>query len=295
MSIKDPYSLFDLNDAERDLYKLIIQYCKESDSPKNNSFRLIKVTDLIKVCKYSKPKVYDIVKRLEEINLIKIERFHPMFIIPIDPEHSINKLIESKKKQLEQAGSEILTELNSLSKMKPEIPFSETPPLNFFIGIEEYLNLLEKVLNEAEKDIILICGYLIEQEDKILQYYIKEKLKKRIKLKILYGGTPKFKTYFKKHILSNISINNQEQKDIIETLFTPPIRITIVDDTELIMTLKKYQEEEIKIGVKNVSGIHSKNRGLIDYARDTYYMLKPTADAKIVETLIRMRAEETSK
>ena len=102
MAINDPYSIFDLNDAERDLYKLIIQYCKDSESSNKSEFEIIKVTDLIKITKYSKPKVYDIIKKLEQEKLIKIERFRPMFITPSDPEISFKGLLEKKNKQLEK-------------------------------------------------------------------------------------------------------------------------------------------------------------------------------------------------
>ena len=288
MTVFNPYLEFNFNDAEENLYKLLIQLSLIPRKDSKSSYNKIKATDLIEISKYSKPKVYDIIRRLEERELIQVDNTRPMFITPIDPEVAVSNLLDSRKNELEKASKVIISDIKSLPRLDINYPFSDVPPLNFISGLEEYHKLLRTILKSAKKSIILIIGYLIKYEEDILRDFIKANLTKGIEIKILYGGAPKFKIHFKKQILTPNKLSENQTKgkiDIKAINFAPPIRMTIIDDRELIITLIKGSTKDAKINIDQVSALHSDNEDLIEYARRTFALLRPTAEAKLAENL----------
>ena len=73
---------------------------------------------------------------------------------------------------------------------------------------------------------------------------------------------------------------------IDKALFSPALRITIIDDRELIMALKRYDEKDTRINITEISGIQSDNRDFIRSTRDTFIMLRTLADVKVVQKLL---------
>lgn len=288
MSVYNPYSEFNLNDAEENLYKLLIQLSLIPREDSKSKYHKIKATDLIEISKYSKPKVYDIIKRLEDRGLIQIDNTRPMFVKPIDPEVAIQSLLKARKNELEKASISIINDIKSLPELDVNFPFSAVPPLTFVTGIEEYHKMMRNGLEGAKDEIILIIAYLIKFEEELLRDYIKKAIKKGINVKILYGGPPKFRIYFRKEILEPINLKDDQTStkiDVKAINFAPPIRMTMVDNRELIMTLIKSIGKDDKVNIENVSALHSDHEELIEYARRTYILLRPTADAKLAAKL----------
>jgi sugar-specific transcriptional regulator TrmB len=290
MTIFNPFLEFNFNDAEENIYKLLIQLSLIPRKDSKSLFNKIKATDLVEISKYSKPKVYDIIKRLEERSLIQIDNTRPMFLKPIDPEIAIQNLLISRKSELEKASESIINELKSLPKLAINFPFSEVPPLTFVTGLEEYHKMMRNALKGAKDEIILIIAYLIKDEEGPLRDYIDQALKKGVKIKILYGGPPKFRIYFRKEILepNNLSENQLSGKvDVKAINFAPPLRMTLVDNRELIMTLIKGSIKGAKTNITEVSALYSDHEELMEYARRTYILLRPTADARLAAQLKR--------
>ncbi len=288
MTIFNPFQEFNLNDAEENVYKLLIQLSLIPRKDSKSKYNKIKATDLIEISKYSKPKIYDIIKRLEEIGLIQIDNTRPMFVKPIAPEVAIPNLLISRKNELKKASQAIINEINSLPKLDINYPFSEVPPLSFVTGLEEYHKLMRNMLDAAKKEVILIIAYLIKFEEDLLRGYIEKAIKKGIEIKILYGGPPKFRIYFRKEILlpNNLSEEQTTSKiDVKAINFAPPIRMTMIDNRELLMTLIKTDTKDTKINIEEVSALHSDHEELLEYARRTYILLRPTADAKLAAKL----------
>ncbi len=286
MSVSNHFSAFNFNDAEENLYKLLIQLSKGPRSESTVPYNKIKVTDLIEISRYSKPKIYEVIKRLAEKNLILIDNTRPMFIRPIDPEISFKNLSERKKKELDEAASSLINEIKSLPKIQQNYPFSEVPPLNFINGIDEYHKWMRSLLKSAKNSVILIIGYLIKYEEDILKDYLREKLKEGIEIRILYGGSKEFKDIFFEKILEPNGLKRQEtigKIDIKAINFAPPIRMTVVDDRELLITLIKGNVQNEKVNILEVSALQSDNKNLIDYARRTFILLRPTADARLAK------------
>jgi len=288
MTVFNPFLKFNFNDAEENLYKLLIQLSRIPRKDSKSVYHKIKATDLVEISKYSKPKVYDIIKRLEERDLIQIDNTRPMFVKPIDPEIAIQNLLISRKIELEKASEFIINEIKSLPKLDISYPFSEVPPLTFVTGLEEYHKLMRNILKGAKDEIILIIAYLIKFEEDLLRDYIEQAIKKGIKVKILYGGPPKFRIYFRKEILEPIKLSDGQTSgkiDVKAINFAPPLRMTMVDNRELIMTLIKGDMKDTKINIDKVSALHSDHEELIEYARRTYILLRPTADARLAAKL----------
>ena len=288
MSIYNPFSEFNFNDAEENIYKLLIQLSLIPRKHSKSIYNKIKATDLVELSKYSKPKVYDIIKRLEVRELIQIDNTRPMFIKPIEPAIAIENLLKSRNNELEKASESIINEIKSLPKLDINYPFSEVPPLNFVTGLEEYHKLMRNILEGAKDEIILIIAYLLKYEEDLLRDYIQKALKRGIKIKILYGGPPKFRIYFRKEILEPIGLNDGQTTtdiDIKAINFAPPIRMTMVDNRELIMTLIKSNVKNIRINIEEASALYSDNEELLEYTRRTYILLRPTADAKLAARL----------
>ena len=288
MTIFNPFMEFNFNDAEENIYKLLIQLSQIPRTDSKSKFNKIKATDLVEISKYSKPKVYDIIKRLDERGLIQLDNTRPMFVKPLDPEIAIPKLLDSRKIELEKASEAIINELNSLPKLDLKYPFSEVPPLTFVTGLEEYHKLMRNMLDNAKDEIILLIAYLIKYEEELLRDYIRKAIDKGIKIKILYGGPPKFRIYFRKEILQPNKLSEEQTSSKIDVKainFAPPIRMTMVDNNELIMTLIKTSGNKEKINIDKVSALHSDHEELIEYARRTYILLRPTADAKLAARL----------
>lgn len=284
MSIYNPFSEFNFNDAEENIYKLLIQLSLIPRKDSKSIYNKIKATDLVELSKYSKPKVYDIIKRLEERGLIQIDNIRPMFVKPIKPAITIDNLLKSRKNELEKASESIINEIKSLPKLDINYPFSEVPPLNFVTGLKEYHKLIRNILEGAKDEIILIMAYLLKYEEDLLRDYIQKAIKKGIKIKILYGGPPKFRIYFRKEILEPIGlVDGQTTTDIdIKAInFAPPIRMTMVDNRELVMTLIKSNVKNKRINIEEASALYSDNEELLEYTRRTYILLRPTADAQL--------------
>ncbi|MGQ4875983.1 MAG: TrmB family transcriptional regulator [Promethearchaeia archaeon] len=291
ISINDPYYALNFNDAEKEVFRLIIQLSKSPIQPRKYEFKKIKATDLIKITKYSKPKVYDLIKRLEDKKLIKIYNTRPMYLKPLDPTISIDNLTNKMKEVLDEAKSKIIEDLESLPGLNLNFPFGEGPPLDYFIGIKKYYNLLDEMLQKAKKLILLICGYLVNTEENLLREYISKKLKEGLEIRILYGGSTrrvgKFGNYFNEHILKQIQANRKKEatKLFIDSgIYLPPLRITIIDNEEMLMVLKRYDKEDSRINTEDISGIYSDNRDFIGMTYDTFIMLKDLAKLDYIKS-----------
>ena len=288
MTVFNPFLEFNFNDAEENIYKLLIQISQIPRKDSKSKFNKIKATDLVEISKYSKPKVYEIIKKLDERGLIQLDNTRPMFVKPIDPEIAIPNLLESRKIELEKASTSIIDELKALPKIDIKYPFSEVPPLTFVTGLDEYHKLMRNMLEGAKDEIILMIAYLLKYEEELLRNYIKKAIEKGIKIKILYGGPPKFRIYFRKEILIPNKLSEEQTTSKIDVKainFAPPIRMTMVDNRELIMTLIKTSDTKEKTNIEEVSALHSDHEELIEYTRRTYILLRPTADAKLAARL----------
>ena len=62
--------------------------------------------------------------------------------------------------------------------------------------------------------------------------------------------------------------------------------MTIIDDRELVVTMIKGTTQDPKVNIGQVSALHSDNEDLIEYARRTFALLRPTADAKLAKDLL---------
>ena len=62
--------------------------------------------------------------------------------------------------------------------------------------------------------------------------------------------------------------------------------MTIIDDKELIVTMIKGSPQDSKVNIEKVSALHSDNEDLVEYARRTFALLRPTADAKLAKDLL---------
>lgn len=294
MTLENPFLEFNFNDAEENLYKLIIQLSKIPRSDTRTAFNKIKATDLIEVSKYSKPKVYDVIKRLTAKDLIEIDNTRPLFIKPLDPEFAINNLIKEKKRKVEEAGTLIIKEILSLPKIESNYPFSKTPPLTFFNGEKEYYKALRTSLMQARKEIVFICGYLVNIETDLIKDIIKEKLKEGLEIRILYGGSTQkvneLSQYFNKHIIepNRAVIDNYEKKISIDSaIYLPALRITIIDNSDMCMALKEYEEEDFRLNIVDISGIRSDNKDFIRSTRDTFIILKELIGKRLVERRLK--------
>ena len=290
------FSEFNFNDAEENLYKLLIQISKIPRSDTKSRYNKIKVTDLVEISKYSKSNIYDIIKRLADKNLIQIENIRPMFIRPVDPEQGFKRLANLRKSKLDEASLQIIKQIESLPKLDLKFPFSNVPPFSYFDGVDKYYKILKDVLESAKDEVVLISGFLVKVEEELLSKFIGEKSKSDLTIRILYGGSiealGEFRDYFYKKIIepNKSIIEKRENKVFIDTaLFAPPLRITIVDDSELIMALKQYQEEDMRINIHNVSGLHSNNQEIVRSARDSFILLRKMADLRIVEKLMQKK------
>ena len=294
MTLENPFLEFNFNDAEENLYKLIIRLSKIPRSDTRSVFNKIKVTDLVEISKYSKPKVYDVIKRLATKNLIEIDNTRPLFIKPIDPDIAIKNLINEKKSKIDNAGTLLIREIESLPNVDFNFPLSKISPLNFFNGEKEYYKALRSSLEQAKKEILLICGYLVSIEVKFLKDIIAKKLKEGLEIRILHGGSTKrvgeLNNYFQKEIIepNRTIINKYEKKIIIDSaIYLPALRITIIDNSDMCMALKKYEEEDFRLNVVDISGIRSDNKDFIRSTRDTFIILKELIEKRLVQKRIK--------
>jgi phosphatidylserine/phosphatidylglycerophosphate/cardiolipin synthase-like enzyme len=222
-----------------------------------------------------------------------------MYVRPIDPHISIRETIQNKKKSLEWAEKEIIKELKSLSELKSDFPFSKIPPFSFLTDAQEYYKALKTVLKKAKNEILLICGYLVKAEEKLLRDILKKKIKKKLRIRILYGGAissqERFRSYFSHHVLeANKSLIEKHEKNVYidEVQFSPALRITIIDNKELIMALKRYEKEDKRINITNVTAIHSQNRDFVRTTHDTFIILRKLSDLSIVKKLRKKQSRQ---
>ena len=105
-----------------------------------------------------------------------------------------------------------------------------------------------------------------------------------INIRILYGGNKEFRDFFVNEILTPSGLKPTAKTDIKQINFAPPLRITIIDDKDLIMSLIKTKGKKglkDKRDITEVSALHSDNDGLIEYASRTFMLLRTTADADL--------------
>ncbi|MFX0069714.1 MAG: TrmB family transcriptional regulator [Candidatus Hermodarchaeota archaeon] len=307
MSEISHFKIFDFTETEADVYKLLIQLSKTprlDDNGQSFEFEKVKAADLVTLSNYSKPKVYEVIKKLESLELVQIDQARPMSIKPLDPKIAIERLIENKKRLLEEAGTLMIQDINELPVIEPDVPLSDTAPLSYFNGIEKYLARLEYFLKIASKEIFFICGYLVKGEASILRNYISEKLQQGLKINILYGGSPieiedvsrlKFTDHFDKTVLDPIKpiINKYNQNFSLDGGFIgPPFRITLIDDTEIILAFKKYSKTDERIDIDEIAGIQSRNLDFVGAVKNIYYIInnflvRQLKDPKLLKQLIK--------
>ena len=294
MALENPFQVFNFNDAEENLYKLIIQLSKIPRSDTRSPFNKIKATDLIEISKYSKPKVYNVIKRLAAMSLIEIDNTRPLYLKPLDPEVAIINLINERKGKIEDAGTLLLKEITTLPKIELNFPFSKAPPFTFYSGEKDYYKVLKNSLEQAKKEILLICGYLVNVEVDLIKDIIKEKLTKGLEIRILYGGSTKrveeLNKFFSKHIIepNRGVIDKYDKKISIDSaIYLPALRITIVDNNDMCMALKKYEEEDLRLNIVDISGIRSDNKDFIRSTRDTFIILKELIEKRLVQRRIK--------
>ena len=288
MSKINPFKILDFTETEADIYKLLIQLSKTPQLKDNKDiyeFEKVKAADLVVNSEYSKPKVYEVIKKLENLELIHIDQARPMSIKILNPKIVIEKLIENKKLQLNEAGSLLIDKINSLSPIEPDIPLGETAPISYFTGTDKYIARLDYFLKIATKEIMLICGFLVKGEEEILKRSIAEKLNQGVKIKILYGGTlieltdkdrMKFKDYFNDKVISpNKSIIEKYAQNfsIAGGMIGPPFRVTLIDNSEIILAFKKYSKTDERIDISNISGIQSKNLDFVGAVKNIYFII----------------------
>ena len=289
-AIENPFLAFNFNDAEENIYKKIIGLSKIPRPDTRSVLNKIKVTDLVANSKYSKPKVYNVIKRLKAKGLIEIDNSRPLFIRPLDPESAIKKLVDEKKKTLDKAGTLLVEEIKSLQKLDINYPFSKTPPLNFFNGEKEYFKVLNNSLSQAKKEILLICGYLVGIEVDLIRDIIGEKLKQGLEIRVLYGGSTKKVEPLNKYFNERIIAPNRDmikkfgnKISIDSAIYLPALRITIVDNSDMCMALKQYEEEDLRLNITEVSGIRSDDKDFIRSTRDTFIILKELIEKRLVQ------------
>ena len=294
------FDIIDFNTAEIDIYKLLIRLSKGKET---DIYKKIKVADLVELSKYSKPIIYKVIKKLEHTELVLLDNTRPMYITPINPKIAIKNLVSQKKNSLDNLESELIDELDNLPKY-PNYQAGKTPPMSFFNGVEKYFKRMKNLLEQAKNKITLICGFLVSREEILLRDYIAKKLKDGLEINILYGGSAydfqerqgvRFKDYFEETILdpNNALITTAGTKCNIDgAVLGPPLRITLVDDSELIMALKdkELEKNEPRSGISRISSFQSKNRDLVRFTDQTYKLLRSffmdlLKDVKIIEQL----------
>ncbi|MGV9171858.1 MAG: TrmB family transcriptional regulator [Promethearchaeia archaeon] len=298
MSLKNPYRTIGLDKSEEALYKLLIRVSKLPRTETSIEYNKIKVTDLNELSEFSKPKVYELIRELERKKLVQIDNIRPMYVRPLDPEVSIKHIVSEKKKSLDWAQTQINEDLRSLPPLKSNFPFSKIPPFSFLTDIQEYYKMLKNVLEKAKNEILLICGYLVRAEKELLREYLGKKMKEGLRIRILYGGSIQSQKTFRDHFLANILEPNQtlieknQGKVYIDSVqFSPALRITIIDNKELIMALKQYEKEDRRINITNVTAIHSDNRDFVRTTHDTFIILRTLADFRIVDFLEKKQSQ----
>ncbi len=295
----DPFEVFKFKDTEKNIYKQLIQLTKVSPQKYNK----INASDLVQMSKYSKPKVYEAIKKLEEYKLIHIIGYRPMVIEVYDPKYAIEKMISDRTGILEKAGEKIIDDLYSLPHIEPKYPLRDTIPFSFFNRIDVYFSRLEYLLEHAEKKVIIICGFLIKNEEIILKDYLNKIFTKKpsLEIRILYGGSfydiqkkenNRFRSFFKRNV---IDPNKQILDKFTENCFidgaivNAPLRYSIIDDSEVLMALKTDDKKDNRIGLTDISGFQSSNKSFVRFLSDTYIMLK-----RIFIEILR-RAEDMNK
>jgi len=301
MSEINLFDMIDLNNAEIDVYKLLLRLSKDKDTQIYNK---IKVADLVELSKYSKPIIYKVIKKLENTELILIDNTRPMFITPINPKIAIKNLITRKKNSLDSVESELINELNNLPEY-PNYQSGKTPPISFFDGVEKYFKRMRNLLEQATSKIILICGFLIKGEETMLRDYIAEKLNEGLEISIFYGGSAydfqeregvRFKDFFEETIINpnKALIAKAGTKCTIDgAVLGPPLRVTLADDSDLIMVLKdkELEKNEPRSGITRISSFQSKNRDLVRFTDQTYkllttFFMEILKDHKIIKQIL---------
>lgn len=292
MNEKNPYEIFRLDKSEENLYKLLIRASKISRTESSATYNKIKVTDLHELSSYSKPKVYELIRDLERKRLVKIDNIRPMYVRPIDPNISIPIISKKKRKLLDWAKNQIIEDLQSLPKLESDFPFSKIPPFSFLTDAQEYYKALKTILKKAKNEILMICGYLVKAEEDLIREYLAEKIREGLRIRLLYGGSIKyqeqFRSYFKTHIIEPNQSLIEKYEDMVyidAVQFSPALRITIIDNKELIMALKRYEKEDQRINISNVTAIHSSNRDFVRTTHDTFIILRKLSDLSIVKIL----------
>ena len=281
MSEINPYEALELNGAEIDIYKLLLRLSKVKDT---KTYNKIKVADLVELSKYSKPIVYKVIKKLEDNDLALIDNTRPMFVTPINPRIAIKNLISTRKNMLDNVELNLINDLENLPEY-PEYNPDKPPPLSFFEGVDKYYKRMRVLLEQAEKKVIMICGFLIDKEEVMLRDFLNEKLETGLEINIIYGGSvydyqekegTRFKDFFEETIIkpNEQSIAEAGNKCIIDgAVLAPPLRITLVDNSDLIMVLMEQERNETRIGITKISSFQSNNRELIRFTEQTYKLL----------------------
>ncbi len=190
-----------------------------------------------------RPKIYETLKTLEKKGFVEINRSKPLKFIVIPP-HDVFKIHRQVlKKNLDTAEAE----LSMIYENRiPKVP----APLWILHGPEKIIKKELEIISRAEKSLILMGGFMFNNEVPDLKQSLKNIIKKGINTRII---TPPY-----------IIVNNKKIDIINEfnglnclskVLQVPFIKLVVRDNQEMLLAVSKFMGEnvldETAIGIWN--------------------------------------------
>ena len=199
-----------------------------------------KASDLTKITDISRVRVYDILKELYSMGIIKKIEGRPSKYIAYSPKDTLEKIIEYKKQSFEKQKENILKNKKKITKELEKIynKKQKESPQNILelislgeISEKETKNILKKAKKE-----IKIMSESLEYIDSIYKVLKKSKAK----VKVLLKKDPKSKKTQAESIEKLNKINAK-----IKFFETMPLRGTIIDKRQAIINIRDEKSSNL--------------------------------------------------
>lgn len=199
-----------------------------------------KASELAKIANISRVRVYDILKELYSMGLIKKIEGRPSKYIAYSPEQTLEKLIEWEKEKFQKQKENILKNkekiTNELEKIYNEKDKERPQNILELISLGKISEKETKsILKQAENE-IKIMSESLEYIDSILKVLKNT----NAKIKVLLKKNPKSKETQRKAIKKLNKINAQ-----IKFFKTIPLRGTIIDEKEAIINIRDEKSSNL--------------------------------------------------
>ena len=230
--MEDELKLLGLNDVDIRVFLSTLELGESSAS------------EIAKKAEVPRASIYDVLERLEKEGLVSyIVKDFKKYFNAIEPSTIVESL-EYKKKRIKQ----ILPELEKIKKKA----VGEVAKTEIYVGKKGIQTIMNLILDEREMFVMGASRKSSEVMPYFLSNWMRERAKRKIKVKIIYNDTPDIRKSFKK-AKDYLHAEAEWDHKFLSVDYLSPIMTVVFGDKVMLVTWKKDEPSAILIQNKDIA------------------------------------------